>query len=127
MRHIPESDRAAFKQALETELKELETELEAIGRRKPSNPADWEAEAPLEETQPGDYNEQADRIEGYEENTAILKELEIRYNNVKRALEKMEAGTYGICEVSGEEIELERLEANHAARTCVAHKDVELA
>ena len=31
------------------------------------------------------------------------------------------AGTYGTCEVSGEQIEEDRLEADPAARTCKAH------
>lgn len=127
MNHIPETDLAELKATLQNELPELETELEAIGRRKPSNPSDWEAEAPKDEVQPGDENEQADKIEGYEENAAILKELEIRYNSVKRALDKIEAGTYGNCEISGEPIEIERLHANPAARTCIEHKDTELA
>ena len=33
------------------------------------------------------------------------------------ALEKIEAGKYGICEVSGEEIEADRLEAYPSAKT----------
>ena len=38
-------------------------------------------------------------------------------------------GTYGSCEISGEAIEVERLEANPAARTCKAHieREAELA
>lgn len=127
MNQIPENELASFKAALQKERAELEVELEAVGRRNPTNPADWEAEAPSDEVQPGDYNEQADKIEGYEENAAILKELEIRWGNVNRALQKIENGSYGICEVSGEPIEIDRLQANPAARTCIAHKDIELA
>ena len=37
------------------------------------------------------------------------------------ALERIEKGTYGICEVGNEEIEEDRLNANPAARTCKAH------
>ncbi|PIR40297.1 MAG: hypothetical protein COV33_00540 [Candidatus Zambryskibacteria bacterium CG10_big_fil_rev_8_21_14_0_10_34_34] len=68
-----------------------------------------------------DSNEVADNIEEFESNTAVLKELEIRYNDVKDALTKIEKNEYGMCEVSGEEIEEERLIANPAARTCKAH------
>ena len=53
----------------------------------------------------------------------MLKELEIRYNDIKDALDKIEKNKYGICEVSGEEIEEERLIANPAARTCKAHME----
>ncbi len=70
-----------------------------------------------------DSNEVADNIEEFEENTAVLKELEIRYNDIKDALDKIEKNKYGICEVSGEEIEEERLIANPAARTCKAHME----
>jgi RNA polymerase-binding transcription factor DksA len=42
-------------------------------------------------------------------------------NTVVHALGKIEAGTYGVCEVSGMDIEEDRLEANPAARTCKAH------
>ena len=75
--------------------------------------------------QEADRNEAADRIEGYEENTAILKELEIRFNNVTIALKKLDDGAYGFCEKSGAPIEIERLRANPAARTCAKHMNEE--
>lgn len=113
-------DTTTFKSTLSEEKERLEAELQTLGRRNPSNPNDWEA-VPQETGQEADPNDAADLIEGFEENTAILKDLEIRYNDVLRALAKIEEGTYGICEVSGEEIEAARLEADPAARTCVAH------
>jgi RNA polymerase-binding transcription factor DksA len=119
-------DNAHFKQKLEDELKVLEGELQSVGRRNPSNPADWEPVPTEMNIQHADKNEEADKIEQYEENTAVLKELEIRYNNVKLALEKIEKGTYGKCEISGEDIELDRLEANPAARTCKTHMESSL-
>lgn len=110
----------AYKVKLEEEKVRLEEELGTVGRRNPSNPADWEA-VPDEVGQEADPNDRADLIEGFEANTAILKELETRYNNVLAALDRIEKGTYGICEVSGEQIEEERLSADPAARTCKAH------
>ena len=47
--------------------------------------------------------------------------LKVRYNDVKDALHKIETTGYGVCEVCGEKIEEDRLEANPAARTCKAH------
>lgn len=126
MTDIREDERSHLEAKLRQELSELEVELNAVGRKNPANPADWEAEPPEGDIQPGDYNEQADKAEGYEENTAVLKELEIRWNNVKRALAKLNDGTYGTCEVGGEPIELARLKADPAARTCIAHKDTPL-
>lgn len=109
-----------FKTRLSEEKEKLEAELTSIGRRNPSNPGDWEA-VPQGVGQEADPNDAADLIEGYEENTAILKDLEIRYNDVLAALARIEDGTYGICEVSGEPIEEDRLNADPAARTSKAH------
>ena len=51
----------------------------------------------------------------------IEHDLASRMHDVADALKKMDDGTYGICEVSGEEIPFDRLIANSAARTCIAH------
>jgi len=110
-----------FKGKLLEEKAALEKELGKIGRINPENPKDWEALPEKEEHVKSDRNEAADSIEGYEENTAILKQLEIRFNEVIEALNRIEKGVYGVCEVSGEDIEEDRLEANPAARTCKAH------
>ncbi len=114
-------DTSHFKAKLEEELDILTEELKSVGRRNPANPSDWEATPPAMSTDEADLTERADRIEGYEENTGILKELEIRFNNVKDALAHIERGTYGTCTVGGEPIPLERLEANPAAATCIKH------
>ena len=110
-----------FKKKLEEELENLTAELTKIGRINPNNPADWEALPTEADTPREEANEFADRIEDYEENTAILKELEIRFNEVKNALERIKKETYGVCCVCGEQIEIKRLEANEAATTCVKH------
>lgn len=111
-----------LKKKLEEEYSVVEEELKHIGRKNPDNPADWEATPQkIDEGEGADRNISADRIEGYEENTAILKELETRHNNIKDALARMDAGTYGFCEAGDEPIKIERLRANPAARTCVKH------
>ena len=56
-------------------------------------------------------------LESLARNESITNDLEARYKNVIDALKKIELGTYGICEVSGDPIELDRLDANPAART----------
>ncbi len=95
-------------------------QLGTVGRRNPSNPNDWEA-VPSETGLEADPNDQADLMENYDENKAILNDLEIRYNDVLGALSRIEKGTYGVCEVCGEAIEEERLEAEPAAKTCKSH------
>lgn len=113
-------DTTVYKAKLEEEKVRLETELQSVGRRNPSNPADWEA-LPSETGQQPDILDAGELIEGYEENTGILKELEIRYNNVLGALSRIDAGIYGVCVVSGEPIEEDRLTADPAASTCKQH------
>ena len=108
------------KARLEEEKAALEGELLTIGRRNPENPNDWEA-LPQETGQESDPNDAADLISHYEDNTAILKDLEIRFNMVAAALERIEDGSYGTCIVCSAPIEEERLEADPAAMTCKAH------
>jgi DnaK suppressor protein len=55
------------------------------------------------------------------ENRAMVNQLTDAYNEVVRALGKMDAGTYGTCEVCGKEIAEARLEAMPATRYCIDH------
>ncbi len=110
-----------MKDKLEKELQKLEVELRSVGRINPTNPKDWEAVPDKMDTIAADSNEVADKIESYEENTAILKQLEIRLNEIKAALKNIENGTYGLCQVCQKPTEEKRLEANPAATTCQAH------
>jgi len=114
-------DTQHFKIKLEEEKNILESELSRLGIQDPET-GEWAVrmdEAPSEET--SDPNNRGDRDEefGVAENT--LQILEVQYKNVLHALEKIEQGTYGTCEVSGEMIEEDRLEAEPAARTCISH------
>ena len=52
-----------------------------------------------------------------EKDLSILEQLEAELAELQAALERIDAGTYGIDEVTGEPIVPERLEAMPAART----------
>jgi DnaK suppressor protein len=108
---------------LQAELAQVATELESIAVKNPTT-GDWEA-IPAQPAETSDTNVTADTAEDSSERQAILADLETRFRNIERALEKAATGTYGICEVCGNTIEIERLEANLAARTCVADKEKE--
>lgn len=110
-----------FKEKLEAEKELLTEELSKIGRINPSNPNDWEPIPAVMDTDEADKNEVSDRIDAFDRNIAVVKDLETRFNSVKDALKKIEEGTYGICEKTGELIPIARLEANPAARTCREH------
>lgn len=114
-------DTQKYKKMLESELGTVEGELKTLGRRNPSNPQDWEAMPSKMDTDSADENLTADNIEEFESNTAILKQLETRFNEIRGALKRIEEGTYGKCEIGGEPIEEKRLEANPAATTCMKH------
>lgn len=109
-----------FKQKLETEKMRLETEMASVGRKNPSVPNDWE---PVSSTvgMEADLADQADVFMSRESNTAILADLEARYDAILAALDRIEKQTYGVCSVCGKDIEVARLEADPAAVTCVAH------
>ncbi len=110
-------DTSKLKQKLEEEKKLLEEELGNVGRQNPLNPNDWEATGE-KNTERADLNVKADVHEDIEERHAITDTLETRLRNVNTALEKLEKGEYGVCEVCGEHIEEDRLFVNPAARTC---------
>jgi DnaK suppressor protein len=52
---------------------------------------------------------------------ALLVRARADLAEVDAAFERLDAGTYGICEVCGRAIPGERLEARPAARRCVRH------
>ncbi len=94
-------------------------EIAVVKNRK--IPDDWEAVPDQTGSRSADPNEAGDRIESYENNTALVRQLEVRLTEVDQALEKMKTGNYGDCVVCGKKIETDRLEANPAAPTCKEH------
>ncbi len=92
-----------FKQKLEAELTLVEKQLGELGWKNPETGEFEATDGNLETMAPTqDSNEFADQLEEYSER---------------------QGGTYGTCEVGAEIIEEERLEANPAARTCMAHME----
>ncbi len=118
---LTETQINTFKQRLEDEKVLLEKQLGELGTRNPSNPSDWMPSKPEGEEFGADRNDNADIIEEMQDNNASLTQLEARLNDTVSALQKIEQGSFGICEVSGEDIELDRLDANPSARTCKTH------
>jgi RNA polymerase-binding transcription factor DksA len=50
---------------------------------------------------------------------SILEQLDAEVRQVQRAIQRLDAGTYGICEDCGRRIAAARLEARPAAHLCV--------
>lgn len=116
---LTQDQTSEFKDRLMKEKALLEAELATLGTQ--SATGDWIAKKPEGDTFGADRNDNADIIEDMQENNASLNQLEGRLNLVIAALARIEANTYGVCEVSGEDIEIERLNANPAATTCMQH------
>jgi RNA polymerase-binding transcription factor DksA len=114
-------DTEYFTKVLEEERKKLETELSKLGQQNPNNPEDWDVKKPEIEVSNADPNEAADRTEELHIDSIVMDELELRYRLVLRALQKIEKGAFGTCEICNERIEEDRLSANPAARSCKAH------
>lgn len=118
MDHIPEDTLSDLETALMAERAALEEELSEHGRA--TGQGDWDATSESEGEE-SDSSDIADNIEELATNVPLVAELKVRYKDVRDAIKKLKAGTYGMCEECGEEIDLDRLEANAAARTCIQH------
>ena len=103
--------------ALAAEKDAVEEELAMHG--KVSGKA-WTGSSESEGEEP-DPTDAADNIEELGVNIPLVAELEKRRKDIDDALEKMDKGTYGICEVSREPIPFKRLEADPAARTLLEY------
>lgn len=57
-----------------------------------------------------------------ERDLSIVEQLESELGEVERALEKLDTGGYGLCEICASPIGADRLDALPAARFCLAHE-----
>ena len=100
-----------LKGALEEELVAVERQLEEHG-----SPADSETvEVDVDEGFADSAHATAERSQ----TLAIVEQLHEHRVDIKAALERMEAGTYGKCENCGQEIPYERLEARPSSTLCM--------
>lgn len=117
------TDLNKYKGLLEEERAKLEKELSDLGIMDPET-GDWGAyQTAPDPSDLVDKNDAADLDEDFAIRANTLGEIEKRYIDVKNALSKLERadGNFGKCEISGKEIEEDRLTANPAARTCKEH------
>lgn len=103
-----------FKGKLLEEKKELEAELNEVAKKGPGQ--GWEATSGEMEVDTADDNEVADKLEEYETNKGVMDKLQKQLAEVDAALDRIEKGTYGICENTQKPIDRDRLEANPSAR-----------
>lgn len=110
--------------AVQAELERIVIDLTRIAKQNPKT-GDWVAVPATEDMGDADGNLAADVTEEWNERRALMTQLETRYRNLVKATEKLSTGTYGLCEICNDQIEGDRLHANVAARTCIAHLENE--
>ena len=115
------TDTTLLKKKLLEEKALLEKELATIARKNPDHAGDWEAVPEDRGVAPASRDDVADKLESFEENIAITRQLEARFAEVKGALLRLENGAFGICIICHKDVEPERLLANPAALTCKEH------
>lgn len=57
-----------------------------------------------------------------ERNLAVSTDLQRELDEIERALQRIDEGTYGVCEVDGEPIDTARLDARPSATLCIQHQ-----
>ncbi len=119
MTHITNAELEDFRATLEDERATLDAELAEHGKKSGD---DWQGMNETSGMEP-DPTDAADEIEELITNVPLVEELESRRKDVTDALRRIKDHTFGICEAGGDEIPLDRLEANPAARTCIAHAE----
>jgi RNA polymerase-binding transcription factor DksA len=104
-------------------LEEERTRLEGL-RGRIDDPAEDAQEDSLSELTSADQHPADMGSETFErtKNLSLQEDIDGRLADVARALEKLASGTYGTCEICGNAIPDERLEAVPAARYCVEHQ-----
>jgi RNA polymerase-binding transcription factor DksA len=113
-------DKKKIKEKLEHERDVLLEEMKDMGKLNPET-GEWEA-TPEEQDHPeADHNDMADRFEDFEARSSMIRTLEPRLTNILKALRGLNRDSFGKCEVCKKDIEMARLDANPAARTCKKH------
>lgn len=110
-----------LKGALENDKAALEQELQKIATKNDKIPGDWKSKFPFGNSDSGSASleRQADEVEEYTTRLPIEHNLELKLKDVDTALERIEKGTYGVCEGCKKAIPVERLQIHPAARFCL--------
>ncbi len=111
---------AELKKKLESERTLLKENLLKFADKDKKVAGDYDTRFPSFGERSSSPDEEAKEVETYENLLAIEYALELRLKEVNEALERMKNNTYGYCENCNKEIELGRLRANPAAKTCLS-------
>lgn len=108
-------EHAALIERLQTRRVELTAKLAAL-----TEPPDPTAAISFGKRVGDGTTEAVERISS----TLTARSISSSLDEVDRALEKVDAGTFGVCDICGEPIPTARLEARPFTARCVAHADL---
>jgi DnaK suppressor protein len=108
-----------FEGMLIEEKEKLEEELGRFAKQNPQNPEDYNAEFP----QLGDKeDENAAEVAEFSKNLTLERTLEASLRDVKKALDRVKDGSYGVCKYCGKDIGEKRLMARPTSTSCIECK-----
>jgi DnaK suppressor protein len=113
----PEFD--IYKNLLLNEQERLIDSMSFLGHMNHDISGDWTVDIGKPEDI-REFNSTSDRVEEVLTNESILETLEERLSEITKALEKIENGKFGICEVCAKTIEEDKLKANPATIKCLS-------
>jgi len=108
-----------LKKKLEKEQILLKKDLLGFADKDKKIPDDYDTRFPDFGGRASSPDEDANETETYENLLAVEYVLELRLRDVGEALKRIKEDNYGNCEICKKEIELNRLKANPAAKTCL--------
>jgi len=108
---------AKLKKALEERQGLITKQLENIAQKNPDVQDDWKAIYKKDGTS-SSMDEQAQSVTAWEKARALEHSLELKLRDIKKSLDMIEQGKYGLCKACGVEISQQRLEAVPATIHC---------
>lgn len=124
MSNAPQHLDAAF---IESKRRELTQLRDALRKTASASQLEEDGVRDASAAQPGEYEDDAQKLDTLEKEGVLINRTVERLARVERALAKIDAGTYGLSDVSGERIPKERLNAvPDAINTLREQEDSEL-
>lgn len=108
-----------LKEELEKERDTITSELEKFATRNPVVKGDYRSRFPTTD-QSDTSDEKAHSVEEFEKERGVEQNLELRLKEINETLDKIQIGTYGVCNRCRSPIEEKRLKAIPVAQFCVS-------
>lgn len=112
-------DIAKIKEELLKELHRLQEESGALGHKS----ADGQKTEPHYVELGNKDDENAAEVALFSDNLSLEESVERQLRDVNDSLERIEAGTYGICKYCAQPIDINRLKARPTSSSCVQCKE----